>query len=60
MFRYLIDIFCKDTTIGLCQIERNKKNRIFKNKYSNTLFNKKYNNNYFFNSFTIDQTAYRL
>ncbi len=60
MFRFLFDIFCKDTTIGLCQIEKKKNIRIFKNKYSNILFNNKDNSQYFFNSFTIDQTAYRL
>ena len=60
MFRYFFDIFCKDTEIGLCQIEKKNYYRIFKNKYSATLFNTKHNNNYFFNSFSIDQTAYRL
>lgn len=60
MFRYLFEIFCKDTIIGLCPLEKNKTTRIFKNKYSNALFKSNYVKSSFYNSFAIDQTVYHL
>lgn len=60
MFRYIIEIFCKDTTVGLCQLERNKTFRVFKNKYPDILFNSRYISSSFKNSFSIGQTAYHL
>lgn len=32
MFKLIIDIFCKDTIIGLCAFENIKGNRIYKNR----------------------------
>ncbi len=42
MFKFIIDIFCKDTIIGLSQFENIRKNSIYKNKYS-SLFKEKKN-----------------
>lgn len=41
MFKYFIDIFCKDTVIGLSEFEYIRNNRLFKNKYSSLFKNKK-------------------
>ncbi len=60
MFKYLCEIFCKDTIIGLCQLEKNGKNILFKNNYSKELFSNKYFKESFSQCFTIGQTAYRL
>ena len=59
MFNYFIEVFCKDTVIGLSSIEKNKVRRIYKSKYSNTLFSPDYQKSAF-NCFTIDQTPYLL
>lgn len=32
MFKFFLDIFCKDTIIGLSQLSTTKRNRIYKNK----------------------------
>lgn len=59
MFKYIFDIFCKDTTIGLCQLE-NRTSFLFhkttvpkQNSYKNSTYP-------FRTDFFIDQTAYRL
>ena len=59
MFKYIIDIFCKDTVVGLSDFDDIKKNTIYKNKYS-SLFNirKEYKLNS--KTFSIDQFAYHL
>ena len=59
MFRYIFDIFCKDTTIGLCQID--KRSSLFSPKIPAPKQNTYKNSTYPFRSdFFIDQTAYRL
>ncbi len=59
MLAYIIDIFCKDTIIGLSQFEDIKRKTIYKNKYS-SLFKerKEYPNK---NPFSVTgQFAYHL
>ena len=41
MLKFIIDIFCKDTIIGLSQFEDYNKKRIYKNRQSR-LFSKGY------------------
>ena len=58
MLKYIFDIFCKDTTIGLCQIEGRRKNlkKVFSKGIQ--IANKidfSYKNNY-----SIGQTVYHL
>ena len=58
MLKYIFDIFCKDTTIGLCQIEAKKSNlnKIFSNNFENVRkidFSLK-------NNYSIGQTVYHL
>ena len=40
MIKFLLDVFCKDTIIGLSQFQDIKKVRNFKNKYC-SLFSRK-------------------
>ena len=54
MLNFLIDVFCKDTIIGLSQFEDIRKNRLYKNKYS-PLFKKVKNTKVNINSSFIDQ-----
>ncbi len=58
MLNFLIDVFCKDTIIGLSQFEDIRKNRLYKNKYS-SLFKKVKNNKVKFSPRFIDQIACR-
>ena len=58
MFKFFFDVFCKDTAIGLCQIERSKRSKIYRNNYSKQIFSNKPDNNGF-KCFTIDQTLCR-
>ncbi len=60
MFMFLFDVFCKDTAIGLCQIEAKSSDILFRNNYDNRLFKSNYVKNNFENSFTIDQTLYHF
>lgn len=60
MFRYLIDIFCKDTLIGLCEVDNKRISDVFKSCYPDILFRQSYVKDAFKNSFTIDQTVYHL
>lgn len=55
MLKFFIDIFCKDTIIGLSQFEKIRKNSIYKNKYS-SLFKERKKNIYKF----TDRYAYHL
>ena len=41
MLKFLIDIFCKDTVIGLCPFDDIFSHRIYKNR-QNRLFSKNY------------------
>lgn len=59
MVKFIIEIFCKDTIIGLCQFEDIRKNRLYKNKYS-PLFKKREESRIKFNTMFIGQTACRL
>lgn len=43
MLKFIIDIFCKDTIIGLSQFEDIRYKRIYKNRQS-SLFSQKYSN----------------
>ena len=58
MLNFLIDVFCKDTIIGLSQFEDIRKNRLYKNKYS-SLFKKVKNNKVKFSPRFSDQIACR-
>ena len=59
MFKFIIDIFCKDTIIGLSAFEDIKPRRIYKNKHKK-LFKEKHDNVVrFYNPF-IDPYACRL
>ena len=72
MLKYLIEIFCKDTHIGLCDlglcnksyssknIHQNKKSGTYKNMYSDKLFTNDYIDFAFKDSFSIDQIACHL
>ncbi len=42
MFKFFIDVFCKDTIIGLSSFENIKKNKLYKNKYNKTSFKKNF------------------
>ena len=59
MFHYIIDIFCKDTIVGLSQFQDIKHNTIYKNKYS-ALFNTKSCRKSNGNRASIGQFAYHL
>ncbi len=41
MLKFLIDIFCKDTIVGLSSFETIRKNTIYKNKYSSLFLERK-------------------
>lgn len=41
MFKFFIDVFCKDTIIGLNICDDIRKNRIYKNKYIRLFINDK-------------------
>ena len=58
MLNFFIDVFCKDTIIGLSQFDDIRRNRLYKNKYS-PLFKKVKNTNVNINSCFIDQIACR-
>ncbi len=58
MFNFIIDIFCKDTVIGLSGFENIRKNTIYKNKFS-SLFKNIPEDETFLNSMFIGQIAYR-
>ena len=72
MVKYLIEIFCKDTHIGLCDLGLsdnsfsskkncfNKKSGTYKNMYADKLFTKEYIDFAFQDSFSIDQIACHL
>ncbi len=47
MFKFFFDVFCKDTAIGLCEIERLNRSKIYKNNYSERLFSNKSDNSKF-------------
>ncbi len=59
MFKFIIDIFCKDTIIGLSDFADIRPNRIYKNKYNNLFSLKRKNKVRFINPFT-DPIACRL
>ena len=59
MLSYIIDIFCKDTIVGLSQFEDVKKSRIYKNKYSSLFKTRKEYKHKGYKSFT-GQFAYHL
>ena len=59
MLNFIIDIFCKDTIIGLTQFESKKYKQLYKNKYT-TMFRKERNNPNRNKYFSIDQYAYHL
>lgn len=46
MIKFLFDIFCKDTVIGLCPFEDIFSHRIYKNR-QNRLFSQNYKRNKF-------------
>ncbi len=54
MLNFFIDVFCKDTIIGLSQFDDIRRNRLYKNKYS-PLFKKVKNTKVNINSSFIDQ-----
>lgn len=58
MLKYIFEIFCKDTTIGLCQIENSKKN--FKKFFSSNVHKMNKIDFSFKNNYSIGQTVYRL
>ena len=58
MIKYILDIFCNDTIVGLCQIKGLYSNKLFKNN-NNRLFEKYVNNNSCSRKF-IDPIAYHL
>ena len=58
MLKYIFDIFCKDTVVGLCEIESRKKN--FKKFFSNGVNNVKKVDFSFKNNYSIGQTVYHL
>lgn len=59
MLNFIIDIFCKDTIIGLSEFESRKYKSIYKNKYSSLFKVKKgYTGRNRF--YSIDQYAYHL
>ena len=55
MFKYIFEIFCKDTTVGLCQIEKGKRKMY---TFSQNQYYKPYNP--FSENFFIGQTACHL
>ena len=59
MFSYIIDIFCKDTIVGLSQFEDIRKRKIYKNKYS-SLFKPRKEYKYDINKPFTGQFAYHL
>lgn len=67
MFKFIIDIFCKDTVVGLTDIDEKKYNRhnikremrLYKNIYS-PLFKKEIENTKKFKDKFTDPIAYRL
>lgn len=59
MLKFIIDIFCKDTIIGLCQFEDIKKRKIRRNNYS-PLFKQKEEQKISFDNHFIGPIAYHL
>lgn len=60
MVKYLIDIFCKDTNIGLCSIGLAKKSGTYKNMYPKKMFVKDCRKPAFNDSFSIDPIVCHL
>ena len=61
MIKYFIDIFCKDTIIGLCQFEDIKKRKRYKFKQKNSpLFTKREEPKIKFNNHFIGPMVYPL
>ena len=54
MIKFIIDIFCKDTIIGLCPFDDIFSHRIYKNR-QNRLFSENYKSN---NGFTDPIACY--
>ena len=59
MIIFIIDIFCKDTVIGLCQFEDIKRRKLYKNNYS-PLFKKSREQKVKYNPRFIDPIACHL
>ncbi len=59
MIKYILDIFCNDTIIGLCQIDDLNKNKLFKNNQMR-LFKQNSRNLGGYNQKFIDPIAYHL
>ncbi len=59
MLKFIIDVFCKDTVIGLSAFEDIRPNRIYKNKYKK-LFKARQNNIIRLNNKFIDPIACHL
>lgn len=49
MFKYIIEIFCKDTIIGLSDFSEIRAGRIYKNRHKSLFKNK---NKFYMNYFT--------
>ncbi|MCD7878603.1 MAG: hypothetical protein LUG16_01565 [Candidatus Gastranaerophilales bacterium] len=45
MIKFFIDVYCKDTIIGLCPFENITANKVYKNKHSNLFQTQKKNFN---------------
>ena len=61
MIKFFIDIFCKDTIIGLCQFEDIKKRKAYRYKQkSSPLFKKREEQNVRFDNHFIGPMAYPL
>ena len=59
MLKFIIDIFCKDTIVGLSQFDSKRYKSLYKNKYS-SLFKKTKEYSYKRKYFSTDQYAYHL
>lgn len=59
MIKFIIDIFCKDTIIGLSQFEDIKKRKPNRNKYS-SLFKQREEQKISFDNHFIGPIAYHL
>lgn len=60
MLKYLFEIFCKDTKIGLCQIDADYNSDSSSYSYFRSITNKHYISEIFKDSISIDQIAYHL
>lgn len=59
MIKYFIDIFCKDTVIGLCAIKETKRKKLYQKNYS-PLFDKREETNINIKNHFIGPIAYHL